>query len=241
MKKITIITMALLSVNFLFAFEKNEKSNFLLTKTNDLVLNTNNLINPEFKLTKKRGRGGDDAFGEGKIVISAGYGIGNFTKTLFKVISTNTLYTAYSFKGFGPIHFKAEYGLSDKMGLGLSVNYVSASATWTNYYNGPWNAATGTYDQIAYTETMGFSSLSFLLRMNLHFATTAKLDPYWGIGAGYRTGGWKYSSTYPNSTPVGTLGGAMPFGFETTFGMRYYFTDNIGLYMEIGYAKSILQ
>jgi hypothetical protein len=32
-----------------------------------------------------------------------------------------------------------------------------------------------------------------------------------------------------------------PIAFELTYGGRYYFTDNIGVYGEIGIARSYLQ
>ena len=65
-------------------------------------------------------------------------------------------------------------------------------------------------------------------------------DPYWGIGAGYKTGKWTFDSNDPDfgktafKTPI-------PFGFETTVGLRYYFTDMIGFYAELGIAKSVIQ
>ena len=33
----------------------------------------------------------------------------------------------------------------------------------------------------------------------------------------------------------------IPLGFESTIGLRYLFTDNIGAYMELGWSKSLMQ
>jgi len=33
----------------------------------------------------------------------------------------------------------------------------------------------------------------------------------------------------------------MPFGFEFTLGARYFFSNNIGVYAEVGAAKSVMQ
>jgi hypothetical protein len=33
----------------------------------------------------------------------------------------------------------------------------------------------------------------------------------------------------------------MPFGMELTFGFRYFFAPNFGLYAEVGAAKSVAQ
>lgn len=236
MKKFIFITVALLSANFLFAFEKNDKENFRLAKTDDFVLNNNKLPNPILKKVTKHGRG-SDAFAEGTMVISAGYGFPNWGKTLFKAFQD---YTDYKVTGFGPLHAKFEYGLSDKIGLGASINYVAYGSTWNTSYL-DYNPSTGLYENKVYNEGWDVTSISFLARMNLHFATTDKLDPYWGIGVGYKATSLKWQTDYPGSSTSGTLSSPIPFGLETTIGMRYYFSDNIGAYLEMGIAKSIFQ
>ena len=180
----------------------------------------------------KKANAQDGAFGEGKIAISVGYGFPNLGKSLMKVYEDEVGYDAY---GLGPAHFKFEYGLSDKIGFGLTVNYVDFGAEFTHEGLDPITWAITTYQ-----DKIGFSSISFLARMNIHFGTTEKLDPYWGVGAGYRTGTWKFESTEPGYS-LGTYKTVIPFGFETTVGMRYYVVDPIALYIELGIAKSLLQ
>ena len=70
-----------------------------------------------------------------------------------------------------------------------------------------------------------------------------KFDPYLGLGVGYRNSSYKYSSTDPNWDESTFTGFKNPFNFggDLTFGTRYFFTDNIGAYVELGIAKSILQ
>jgi hypothetical protein len=174
---------------------------------------------------------GDDAFEQGKIIISAGYGFPNLGKSIFKVYQS---YGGYSTSGFGPAHIKAEYALSDKIGLGLSVNYVSYKVEFNGTY------IDNNFNTVTYKEGFKGSSLSALLRMNIHFATTEKLDPYWGFGAGYRSNSYTFYSDYAGAGSL-TLSGGIPFGFETTIGMRYFFTPNIGIYTEMGIAKSLVQ
>jgi outer membrane protein W len=195
-----------------------------------------------FSTTQPAGdEGGGDAFGEGKIVISAGYGFPNLGKSLLKAYQNEA---DYSVGGIGPLHGKFEYGLSDKIGIGVSFNYVSFSASWkhtetNNTYDANGNV-TGT-TTATYSDKIAVNTMSALLRLNVHFATTDKLDPYWGIGAGYRTRNYKYETNDPTNNSDITLKGAIPFGFETTFGVRYFFTDNIGAYAELGIGKSLLQ
>ncbi|MBW8050795.1 MAG: hypothetical protein FVQ77_10765 [Cytophagales bacterium] len=199
------------------------------------ILCSNKLVfaQDDVTVTYSQGGGeqGDLSFGTGTVAITAGYGFPNLGLAVLKSIENQTGVTGWTAFGLGPIHFRAEYGLSDKVGFALSVNYVSFGAEYTedDFFTGA-----------TYNYTVSFSSISFLGRINVHFATTEKLDAYWGIGAGYRTGTWKFESNEPNYIPD-VIKTPIPVGFETTLGLRYYFTDNIGAYIEIGAAKSLMQ
>lgn len=230
LKKIFLFAVALLSVNFLFAFEKTKPGDFMSAKTNDFVLNKK-LFTPELKVTTKKGKQ-SDAFSEGIIVVTAGYGFPNLGKSVLKAYQG---YGGYKVSGVGPLSFKGEYGLSDKIGFGVSINYVSFAASWIE--NGTDSLGNST---IPYTYKFSRTSVSVLARLNIHFATSEKLDPYWGVGAGYRTGGYKFTSNDPSYTGSVTFP-TIPVGFETTIGVRYYFTDNIGGYVEMGMAKALIQ
>ncbi|MBI3501497.1 MAG: hypothetical protein HY063_06865 [Bacteroidetes bacterium] len=239
MKKLFTFTIALFSfAGFLFAGSTIPGiPNGELVAKNNLHPYSLSLNLPEQNLfAKKHGGQAKNAFGEGTIVISAGYGFGNFTQALFSFANS---FGGYSYSSIGPIHGKFEYGLSDNIGVGLSMNYIGAKAKWNDTYD-VYNSTTGNYDTYPCTNEWDFSSLSILARFNVHFATTEKLDPYWGIGAGYRSGSWSQSSTCQGGT-TRAYPSYQPFGFETTFGLRYYFTDNIGLYSEIGWAKAVIQ
>ena len=86
------------------------------------------------------GKGGGDSFEEGKMIITVGYGFPNLGKSALK--KTFADYTDLKISGVGPASVKFEYALSDKIGLGLSVNYtsfkveyissdVTSSSTWS--------------------------------------------------------------------------------------------------------------
>ena len=230
MKKITLFTISLLSVSVLFAGTGISAGNSLNAK-NDFLSGKNNFTTYA-KKQKKIGGKSDNAFQEGKIVITAGYGFPNWGKSLLNAFNT---YDDYKVSGFGPLHFRGEYGLSDKIGLGLSINYVSFAASWID------NTTIGVNGNIIpYSYKVTVTSLSALARMNIHFATSEKLDPFWGIGVGYRTGGYHFTSNDPDVSAQ-KIGNIIPVGFETTIGLRYYFTDNIGAYVEMGLAKSLIQ
>jgi len=170
------------------------------------------------------------AFGEGKIVLSLGYGAGSggLLKAVLKAYEDSA---GYNFTSFGPIHFRGELGLSEKVGIVLSVNYNSWRANWT--HTGSGLAATVYQDELKRTVT------SILGRFNFHFGTTEKLDAYWGIGAGYRMPKYTFTSTEPGYDF--TVPGISHFGLETTLGVRYYLMPGFGLYGELGLAQSLVQ
>lgn len=168
------------------------------------------------------------AFKTGNTIISVGYGVPNLNKSIFKVFNNEQ---NFKVTGYGPIHAKVEYGVSDRIGFGLSVNHVGAGISYTDVSNNN-----------NYNYNLKWSSTKINARMNIHFSKSEKLDAYWGFGLGYGFGQSKWTSTDPNAD-FGSQGlrNIFPFGFETTLGARYYLTPKLGLYAEVGPAKSLIQ
>ncbi len=178
---------------------------------------------------------------EGTVLFSLGYGKPNLAKTLFKfdekqILGITRSFDQVSYSGFSPVSFKAEYIIADRVGLGLSYNYVNFkrqaslnSAVLANGKNG-----------VGYVNIY-FSSWSILARLNMHLIVTKSTDFYWGIGLGYREQKfWEYSN-------LPTFNGAhlnylfFPVSFESGFGLRYFITPHFAVYSEIGIAKALLQ
>jgi hypothetical protein len=175
------------------------------------------------------------AFSQNSSYANIGYGIGNLTQSLFKVGEQNDY--QYKYNGIGPLFFKYEYAIDDKMGVGVNIAYAKAQATYQ--YNNTYITNSNT---TLLKETLDWTSYSVLLRFNLHFGDNEKVDPYWGIAAGYRDAIWSGSNNDPqNNYDTGVLTTPINIGFETTFGCRFLFTDNIGAYIEVGLAKAVLQ
>lgn len=172
------------------------------------------------------------SFQEKQNDVSVGYGFGTFLGALFNDYDTRE---NYSFSLLGPVYAKYEYGITGKIGLGLNCAYASYDL---NYDYGGF---TSNGNPVTYRETDNFTTFSVLARFNFHFGNLEKFDPYIGVGVGYRSGTWKYSSTEPGHVNTTGLRNVIPFGFETTFGARYFFARNIGLYAETGMAKSVVQ
>jgi len=173
------------------------------------------------------------AFHKGKIIVSMGYG--------FPILSLSDVSRRICFhhfkdvfsddnnSGIGTFYLKSEYGLSCKVGIGVIFDYDNMQ-----------------YEQIKNlpNETLFFkrttTSLACLFRFNYHFCTTKKIDTYFGIGTGFRNTAIVFASNNPYSLPPDNIT-FFKLALEGIVGIRYYFTPNIGIYSEIGFAKSIAQ
>ncbi len=157
------------------------------------------------------------AFEEGTSSASIGYGFVNFGNA---VLNTYTSEAGFTASTLGPLFAKYEYAISDKFGIGVNIAYLSGKAEWTEY-------GVGTSSTV-YTSSLKRTGYNIMMRFNWHFGDHDMIDPYFGLGAGYRSNNWEFESNDPlfEATETGNL---IPFGIEATFGTRFLFTDNLEL------------
>jgi len=167
---------------------------------------------------------------KGTIILEPFYGfsLSSGTKALYEVDGANS--TSYS--QLGPMGLRFEYMLSDLIGLGLDVNYKKSviSSDYTSSYYDNNNYVTGNF-----TDTYTVPKTWIMARMNFHFVKTESIDFYAGYGIGYKMGSYSFKSTYPNSTPA-NIKVLIPIAFRMSTGFRYFFTDNIGASVELGFG-----
>ena len=165
------------------------------------------------------------AVNQGNVMVDVFYGFPNLAKTLISntvddLDSTDNI----DIGGIGPVGGRFEYMISDKVGLGLEGNYSSASVT----YNADSAGTTYNYE-------VKRSVVRFMPKFYIHFGSSSDFDAYFGVAAGYRNVTWSFTSNDPNYDGIEDSGG-IPFALRLSVGGRYYFTDNIGLSMEIGFG-----
>jgi hypothetical protein len=78
----------------------------------------------------------------------------------------------------------------------------------------------------------------FGVRGALHYQLVDKLDTYAGLMLGYNS---VSSSYYGTNDVAGTAATASGLGWSLFLGGRYYFSDNIGAFAELGYGIAYLQ
>jgi hypothetical protein len=173
------------------------------------------------------------AFREGNLLVSAGYGFGNSGASFFSDL--NDL-DNYKLRPLGPFLLKAETAVSDKVGLGINIAYLNSVATF-NYRALDDNAEEHTYEA-----RVGTNAYSILGRVNFHLGKSDDMDFYLGFGAGYRGRFTNTSDDQPTGDYGFTINNNLTnVGFETTVGLRYYVKPRLGLFFEGGFAKAPLQ
>ena len=120
-----------------------------------------------------------------------------------------------------PLGASYEYGVSDKIGVGVYAGY--ASKEFSVGYGGDY--------KVTYTLAG--------VRGNYHFYTEDKIDAYGGVLLGYNSASLKYTNGAPNypGYVAPSYGGAV-FGGQV--GARYYFTDSLAAFAELGYGIGYL-
>ena len=140
------------------------------------------------------------------------------------------------------IHFKAEYAVREKTGIVISVGFCNSEGSWNDnhHISTPLKGFSSPINRGYYT----FESLSVLARVNQSIAKGKFLDLYAGFGIGYRLD--SYTSIefdqFGNKIIVADKEGAtFPVSLELGFGLRIFPHENIGIFTEIGLAKSLAQ
>ena len=120
-----------------------------------------------------------------------------------------------------PVGASFEYGFTDNISSGAYVGYAGASHEMATF-GGEWK--------------WKYSYVIVGARGSFHFALTDKLDTYAGAMLGYNNA--KITTTKPSGytgpdLPAAEAGGVIWGGHV---GARYYFTENVGAFGELGYG-----
>ena len=170
---------------------------------------------------------------QGSVNFSAGYGVVSYGNLVLKAVETTLDLKNVTTNLTGPIYLKGEYAVADNFTLGLNINYSKTSASFT-------------LDSVnvvgKYKGTLGLRSTSALLRANYTIPFAEDRAGFMlGGGIGYRGFRASYSDNKPETPVDGGISLPVPVTFELTMGLRYYFTENIGVYVETGITRSLLQ
>ena len=175
------------------------------------------------------------AVSKGSIIIDPYYGFPNFGKSIADDIQG----TGLTVKGLGPCGLRFEYMVADKLGLGVDFIYNSYSVSYDDTVS-TYNSSTNQYESNTYNYKLGMQRIRPQVRLNYHFVRTDAVDSYIGFGAGGNIRTWSAESTEPNFEDTSDQGTLLPVSMRIALGTRFYFTDNIGLNLELGLGGPVL-
>jgi opacity protein-like surface antigen len=160
--------------------------------------------------------------------------MGNYIKDYYNNYNSGSLQDE-KVVNYNHVGGKFEYMINDIVGMGVDYTYAKVVYTYTDsyYVNGQ---SLPKYDM--FTESL--TKQRFLLRVNIHFATTRELDPYATAGFGYKQTVFKTNN--PNNYNYDmSFFNAFPVAFMLGAGLRWFFTDNIGVCVEAGIGGPAVQ
>jgi outer membrane protein W len=173
---------------------------------------------------------------QGNIIVDAYYGFPNLYTTVFKAAYANTG-TELDLKvnGAGPLGLRGEYMVTEKIGLGLDLGFNNSKVSY-NEVSQVYNSTTGNYDNVTYAYDFKTKKIGVLVCFNYHFLDNDKFDLFSTVGVGYANRSFSFTSTDPDyvSTDVKSL---IPVGSKIGLGMRYFFTQNIGANLQLGFGQ----
>lgn len=176
------------------------------------------------------------ALEQGNIILDGYYGAPNLGKSFWKSIETAAGTTNFKATGIGPLGLRGEYLVSDRIGVGFDVIYNSNNISYTTV-DSVYNSGTNAYDKRTYNYERTMNRVRIQARFNYHFdVSNPNLDAYFGVGAGSNS---RFRKFYENGVEIaddfsGSGLGVIPVSFRLCTGLRYYFTENIGINGEIG-------
>ncbi len=193
---------------------------------------------------------------KGMSTVQIGYGFPSamgFIGSIFKLsVNTNDASATadFRYKGIGPFHFRYDYMLGGRVGLGLSANAEFGNFKFTADYEDNDGV------QVHSVTNFDYSSINAMLRMNVHFIKEPKkVDVYWGCGVGYAHSRVKLrmDMTGKDIDPLdqeyiddfnkymNSIFKYLPVAIEEVVGLKVPLNNNAGVYFEVGYSKALAQ
>ena len=100
-----------------------------------------------------------------------------------------------------------------------------------------YNATTMSYDVTSYDYKLSSPKISVMVVFNYHFIDNDQLDLFGTIGAGYKNRSIELTSNDPYFVDESQSVTTIPVAGRIGIGMRYFFTNNIGINLGVGFGQ----
>ena len=166
------------------------------------------------------------AFGKGSNVLSLGIGLwGDYTYFGPGYTSSPNFVISYDNGTFGNVG-------PGTISLGALLSYKGIGYSYTDYHSGYY-----------YNQNWSYYIIGLRSAYHLSIASIPRFDPYVGIMLGYYDIGYKESSNDPYFDNPGnpyygyyTNNYSSYFAFSLYIGARYFVTNHVGVWLELGYG-----
>lgn len=161
---------------------------------------------------------------EGTSVATLGLGYSFFNNIIKNSLES---YTDLEVKSVPTIAFSFDHSLTDNFSIGVAGAYQNVSGEFTNTYFDE------NFDSQTETAKTTISRINLAIRPLFHYGSSDKLDMYSGLRVGYLIRNVTIDSDDPNGDFLGDLDGNRFALGLVPFGFRYFFTDNLGMNMDL--------
>jgi hypothetical protein len=173
------------------------------------------------------------AIHEGENSINLYYGT-NLLAGIYKSVAASTAENI-KVRSMGPIGLVYEHMLTSVIGLGAELGYARTTLEYRDasvyYVNG---------QPVSYDYSLSFTTYRAMVRANFHFAESDKFDAYGLVSGGYRSTSFTYTTGNPYDNSRLNYKSIFPFGVKPGLGLRYFFTPNIGINLEMALGTPLL-
>lgn len=163
---------------------------------------------------------------EGKLILDTYYGYGSLYNAVFKALVENNASNS-NFTGVGPLGVRGEFMISKKVGFGIDIAYSSSMISYSQ---------TDFLTNEIYDASIKTAKLGIMPTFNYHFVAGEKFDSYFTVGLGYGNRTFSAKSDYAGYQSP-TYKSTFPVASRIGVGMRYYFTENLGLNLGMGLGQ----
>jgi opacity protein-like surface antigen len=165
---------------------------------------------------------------EGNMNVDVYHGFPNLQTTFLKLTYANSgSELDVKFSSVGPLGGRFEYLLADKVGLGIDIGYISSSLIYSQVSG---------FDYKLYEYTIKLQKLGIMPFINYHFIENDNLDFYGMFGVGYGKRTLTFTTNDPNFLDD-SLEGSLPIAARIGVGLRYFFTENLGANLGLGFGQ----
>ena len=157
---------------------------------------------------------------KGDIIIDLSYSLAGPKGLTWRAIALNT---NSDLSQLGPIGVKFQYMASESFGVGLDVSFTSRKGTWDGYGT----ELDSNFNYIEEPRAADQTIIRAMIRTSWEIINKKSFQLFWANSIGYRSANW--TGDFEGFELVSS-----PLALRTAMGMRYFFTESMGLSAEFG-------